>query len=81
MDDQDNDFDKISSFKELLGHIAWSWEYPQYDFHKQGDTYSLNKLYIMPNMIQYKAETYYLAEGVYESFEAFYNLLQMMEKI
>ena len=66
----------ISSFTELLMEIAWSWEYPQYDFIKYKDGYALNKLYITKDEVTYKLERWELAPGVYEEFERFYEFLQ-----
>lgn len=66
----------ITSFKELLNEIAWSWEYPSYDLEKTEEGhFSLNKLYIAPDHASYKTQMWNLGPGVFAEVEAFYNLL------
>ena len=67
---------KISSFKELMNEITWSWDYPLYDIEKHEDGYSLNKLFISRNRVSYKTESWELAPGVYREFERFYRFLE-----
>lgn len=66
----------ISSFKDLLNEIGYSWEYPAYDLVKHEDGYELNKLFITQDRVTYKMEEWTLAPGVYEELERFYNFLQ-----
>jgi len=67
----------IKSFKELLGEISWSWDYPKYDFVRYSDgSYSLNKLHIEPDRVSYKTESWLLAPGVFEEFEVFVDFLE-----
>lgn len=75
-----NDVPTITTFKDLMTEIAWSYNYPQYDFIKHSDgNYSLNKLYIEKDRVSYKTDNWVLAEGVFEEFEAFYTILQGRE--
>lgn len=72
---------KITSLKDLLNEIVWSYDYPQYDFIKYSDgTYGLNKLYIEHSQVSYKTDRWELAAGVFEQFEKFYDLLQETER-
>lgn len=73
---------RISSFKELMTEISYSWEYPTYDIYKYDNgMYSLNKLYITKTTVEYKTDTYELAPGVFESFERFYKFLKREERL
>lgn len=75
------DTPQITSFKELMNEIGYSWEYPNYDILKHSDgTYSLNKLYIDSEQVSYKTDRWALTEGVFEEFESFYNFLEMLER-
>ena len=68
---------RISSFKELLNEIMWSWEYPSYDFDKdEKGNFHLNKLYITPIDVTYKLEHWELAPGVFEEVQRFYEFLE-----
>lgn len=70
----------ITSFKELLNEILWSWDFPQYDLEKTEEGhYSLNKLYIEPTRASYKTQEWNLGPGVFEEVEKFYNLLNKHE--
>lgn len=70
----------ISSLKELLNEICYNWEYPTYDFIRYPNGYCLNKLYIERDRVSYKTNNWYLEPGVYEEFEVFYNILQMLDR-
>ena len=75
------DIPVISSFKELMNEIGYSWEYPMYDLVKHSDGhYSLNKLYIEPDRVSYKTSNWYLTEEAFAEFEAFYNFLEMLDR-
>lgn len=72
-----NEVSTISSFKELLNEICWSWEYPRYQIIKYKDgNYSLNKLYIEPDRVSYKTDNWVLAPGVFKEFEEFVEFLE-----
>lgn len=75
----DNDIPTISSFKELMNEIAWSWNHPEYEIIKTEDGYNLNKLYIEPDCVSYKTDNWYLAPGVYEQFERFVEFIETTE--
>jgi hypothetical protein len=77
--DFNDDMPIISSFKELMNEISWSWNYPEYEFIKYDGGYVLNKLYIEPDCVKYKTDTWYLSPGVYEDFEAFLRFLNGLE--
>lgn len=71
---------RISSFKELLAEICWSYEYPRYDLEKDGDQgFWCNKLYIARDRVSYKTDTWILAPGVFEQVEKFYYFLKSTE--
>jgi hypothetical protein len=67
---------RISTFKELFDEIVYSWE-NDYDliYHKEDDSFTLNKLYITKNEVCYKTDTWYLENGVFDKLKVFYNLL------
>lgn len=66
----------ITSFKELLNEILWSWDFPQYDLEKTEEgNFILNKLYIEPTRASYKTQEWTLAPGVFTEVEKFYKLL------
>lgn len=70
----------ITSFKELLNEILWSWDFPQYDLEKTEEgNFVLNKLYIEPVRASYKTQEWILAPGVFTEVEKFYNLLNKHE--
>jgi len=67
--------DEIVTFKDLMNEIAWSWEYPAYDFRLDGDTLVLNKLFITKKYAEYKTDRWELAPGVFDKAVEFYRLL------
>lgn len=77
-----NDIPRITSFKELLNEIAWSWSYPNHEFIKHSDPegFTLNKLYITKDRVSYKTDNWILDDGIYEELEAFYEFLQTVER-
>lgn len=72
--------EKISSFKELLNEILWSWDYPQYDLVKtEKGHFVLNKLYIAPDHATYKTHYWELDQSVFIEVERFYDFLNKHE--
>jgi hypothetical protein len=72
---------KIDTFKELLGEIFYSYEYPHYQLTRHADgNFSLNKLYIKPNEASYKTELWELAPGVFDDVVRFYEFLETVDK-
>lgn len=73
----------IDSFGELINMFCYSYEYPQYQittYHivDGSRTYSINKLYIEQDKVSYKTEHYSLDPKVFEKFEAFVCILNMI---
>jgi hypothetical protein len=68
--------EKITSFKELMNEIAYSWDWNyEFSFDEQENYFYLNKLCISPDRVSYKLENWELAPGVFEDVKAFYKLL------
>jgi len=69
--------DRISSFKDLLNEIMYSWDWPNYELLKdeKGNFY-LNKLYVTPDHASYKTQYWELAPGVFSDVERFYDFLE-----
>lgn len=74
--------EKINTFKELLNEIAWSWQYPVYDlqYHESDNRFSLNKLSITSEHLEYKGDYEELAPGVFDELKRFYEFLKSTEK-
>jgi hypothetical protein len=72
---------KIISFKELLNELSWSWQFPTYDLERDEDgNFYINKLYINPEKVTYKTDSYELAPGVFKDLERFYDFLKTTDK-
>lgn len=71
----------ISSFKELMNDIVWSWDYPTYDLQKdkEGNFY-INKLYITPSYISYKEDRTKISLEVFQDIERFYEFLKSTDR-
>ena len=68
---------KITTFKELMSEIAYSYDYQYNEFSYMGDgEYCLNKLYIGPESVSYKTDYYELAPDVYQKFLVYLELLK-----
>ena len=66
----------ITTFKDLMSEVSYSWDYDYEIIKTKEGHYSLNKLYIAPEYVTYKMDCYDLAPGVFAKFEKFYELLQ-----
>ncbi len=66
----------ISSFKDLMNELSYSWSYPEYDLEKLKDgTFLLNKLHITPIQASYKMESWGITPEVFAQLEKLYFLL------
>lgn len=71
---------KITTFKELMDEVSYSWDH-NYEIHKTEEgNYVLNKLYISPTLVTYKTWSWDLSPGVFEKFEKFMELLNEEKK-
>jgi hypothetical protein len=66
---------KITTFKRLMHEISYSYS-DGYDFINHGNgVFCLNKLYIGPDFVSYKTESYTLDPEVYKDFLTFLTLI------
>lgn len=76
------DIPKISSLKELMNEIAWSWDYPRLDFKNTEDGgYSLDKLIIEPDVVKYNHDSWVLEEGVFEELQMLIEILNKSDNL
>lgn len=67
----------INSFKDLMDHISWNWDYPTYELKRDKDgSFYLNKLYIRRYCVSYKEYNYSLAPHIFDEVIRFYEFLQ-----
>lgn len=76
----ENDIPVISNFKELMNQVGFSWDWPKHSIIKTPEGYVLNKLYITPEYVTYKTDTWELEPGVYEQFERFVGFINSTER-
>lgn len=67
--------DKITKFRDVLDWIIYDWDY-NYSLNKdsKGNFY-VNKLYIEPEYLTYKAECYELEGGLFERVQKLYEVV------
>lgn len=67
---------EITTFKELMDYIFYSWDY-NYELRRLSTgELQLNKLTIGKDFVDYKTEYSPLKDGLFEKLEKFYELLQ-----
>lgn len=72
----EDDIPTITSLKDLMNELANNWNYPTQDILElEEGTYCLGKLYIEPDRVSYKSDSWYLPSNVYEDFQKLYYLL------
>jgi hypothetical protein len=77
-----NDIPKISSFAELMNEVSWSYEYPNHPIIKYNNgAYGINKLFISPQLVSYKTDSWLLEDGVFEDFELFVKLVEGIKPV
>lgn len=71
---------QIKTFKELMGEISWSWDENFDDpIVNHGDgSYSVHKLDVFPDHINYKGNITKISKQAYMGFKAFYALVESM---
>jgi len=63
------------SFKEVVDYIAYDWD-SNYDLKKDNEgNYYVNKLYITPETLNYKTESYPITKIVFNKVEKLYEML------
>ena len=68
---------EITTFRELIQHIAYDWGYDPKNLIKLKDgEFQVNKTTIGKDFVDYKTEYSPLKEGVFEKLEKFYELLK-----
>jgi hypothetical protein len=68
--------EKITTFREVFDYINYDWDH-LYTLTKNKDgVFSVNKLCIGKNFVQYKMDCHELAEGLYERVSQLYDLMQ-----
>ena len=67
----------ILTFKELVDVLNYDWGFDPNNLVKLDEnTYQVNKTTIGKDFVDYKTEHSYLAPGVFEKLEKFYELLE-----
>ena len=67
--------EKITTFREVFDYIMYDWD-DRYYLKKHNDgVFSLNKLYIGENFLQYKMDCHEIDKSLYDKVEKLYNLL------
>ena len=74
------DIPTIGSFKELLNQFLFVWNYPNTSIIKTDEGYVIDKLYITPESVSYKTETWDLDPTVFHEFERFLAFLDSTER-
>ena len=64
------------TFRELMHAISDDWGFDKKNLQKDGYVFWINKTMIGKDFVSYKTSHSYLAPGIFEKLERFYELLE-----